>query len=56
MGYSPWGHKESDTTDQLTRWTQTDLGSNLDSPVTGYLLYVSFSEIQFLTYKGGGNN
>ena len=52
-GYSPWGCKESDTTEQLTHWTQTDLGSNLDSPVNGYLLYVNFDEIQFLTYKVG---
>ena len=23
-GYSPWGHKESDTTEQLSTHTQTD--------------------------------
>ena len=31
MGYSPWGHKESDTTDQLT------LTSLVPSDNNGYL-------------------
>ena len=25
MGYSPWGHKESDTTEQLTLWTSQEV-------------------------------
>ena len=25
MGYSPWGHKESDKTEQLTLWTSQEV-------------------------------
>ena len=55
MGYSPWGHKESDTTEQLSRGTkilqamwqgQKNEGKKNDSMISCYNTHVLYSVTQ----------
>ena len=44
LGYSPWGHKESDMTEWLTQWSNNN-SSNVLSPCQFHILCNSFSTV-----------
>ena len=52
MGYSPWGHQESDATEQLSTHTGRDGGGGLNSGELGHTKMTAMSELLKVSFGG----